>query len=126
MALTIVGVQQARQVLSDVWMDSALLIPGTSDYVTGGYSIPAVQLSGAKTIQAAWVSGTTLATVSTVDTNGVIGVPLLALAQVGSGGPGFTGYSTLLFYCYVVTTGVQVGSGGNLTGATWQITYLFN
>jgi hypothetical protein len=120
MALTIVGVQQARQNLSDVYQDTYLLIPGTSDYVTGGYVVTSITLSGAKLIQTVWVSGTN-ATASPAS-GGWYGVPVLAIAQVGTGGPGATGYTQFLFKVYVASTGVELASGGNLTGAIWQVT----
>jgi hypothetical protein len=104
-------------------MDTFLIVPGTSDYVTGGYALTATSFRLYPTaggIQAAWVSGAN----ATAQTWGVI--PTLAIAQMGgvSTGAGFEGYSQLLFYVYVLSTGAQVASGGNLTGAIWQLTVI--
>jgi hypothetical protein len=112
------GVQGARLYLGpDLQEDTFLIVPGTSDYVTGGYVLSNTALR-MKNIQQAFVTGAN----ATAQTWGVI--PTLAIAQLGgvSTGAGFTGYSQVLFYVYVLATGAQVGSGGNLTGAIWQLT----
>jgi hypothetical protein len=119
MALSIVGVQGARVPLAmDSWQDSFLFIPGTSDYVTGGYVITNTLLAGFASgkIRNAWVSGAN----STAQSNGAI--PTFALAQVGTGGGGWSGYTQFLFYVYVLSTGAQVASSGNLSGAIWEVT----
>lgn len=120
MALTVVLVQGARAMFGpDLLQDSKLCIPGTSDYVTGGYVISNT-LAGFKNIQSAWVSGTN-STFSPANT-GWYAVCVFALAQVGTGGSGFTGYSQFLLKVYVASTGVEAASGTNLTGAIIQVT----
>lgn len=114
------SVQGARQYLGPDCgeQENFLIVPGTSDYVTGGYVITntAVRM---KNITAAWVSGANATAIATW-----VGQPVFAFAQIGAAatGAGFTGYSQFLFYVYVVTTGAQAASGANLTGAIWQIT----
>ena len=114
-------VQGSRLVLGPgLWQDTFLIVPGTSDYVTGGYVISSLALRFNPTygIQSAWISGAN----ATAQTWGVI--PTLALAQIGATatGAGFEGYSQILFYAYVLSTGAQVANGGNLAGAVWQLT----
>lgn len=120
MALSIVNVQGSRSMLGELIQDSYLFIPGTSDYVTSGYSITNTLL-GLKTIQSAWITGVN----STVTGGTYLGFPVFALAEVGTAGPGFTGYTSFLFAVYQLTTTptfAQVGSGGNLTGCVWEVT----
>jgi len=113
------AVQGARVLLGpDLQQDTFLIVPGTSDYVTGGYAITNIACR-LKNIQTAWVSGANATAVATWNA-----VPVFAIAQIGgvSTGAGFTGYSQFLFYVYVLSTGSQAGSGANLTGAIWQVT----
>jgi hypothetical protein len=122
MALSIVNVQGSRSFLGELIQDTFLLIPGTSDYVTNGYVVTALA-TNFKTIQSAWVSGINAA----VATGGTyFGFPTFSLAQVGTSGPGFTGYSQFLFAVWFLnSTGpayAQVSSGGNLTGLIWEVT----
>jgi len=93
-----------------------LIAPGVSDYVTGGYVISS-QSCGLKNIQTAWVSGANATAIATWGAQ-----PLFALAQLATSGAGFTGYSQLLFYVYVLNGGAQAASGANLTGAIWELT----
>jgi hypothetical protein len=125
MALQIVGVQGARLTLGEgLWQDSYLFIPGTSDYVTGGYVITNTLLAGfaGGKLQSAWVSGQN-STVSGPPS--YLAFPVFALAQVGTGGGGFGGYSQFLFQVNTLTatpTYAQVANGGNLTGCIWEVT----
>lgn len=114
-------VQGSRLVLGPaVWEDTFVIAPGTSDYVTGGYSISALSLRFNPTygIQSAWISGAN-ATAQAYIVN-----PTLAIAQIGAttSGAGFEGYSSILFYVVVLATQAQVANGGNLTGAVWLLT----
>jgi len=115
------GVQGARAVIGPgIWQDTFVIAPGTSDYVTGGYSISALSLRLNPTygIQSAWVSGCN-STAQAYIVN-----PTLAIAQMGAvtTGAGFEGYSSILFYVVVLATQAQVASGGNLTGCVWLLT----
>ena len=111
-------VQGSRVALGiDLQQASFLIIPGSSDYVTGGYVLTAQMLTF-KGIQSAWVSGANATAIA-----GWVAVPVFAFAQLGlsaSPGAGFTGYSQFLLYVYVVTTGAQ--NSANLAGAIWQLT----
>lgn len=99
-------------------MDTFIIAPGTSDYVTGGYVITniAVRL---KNIQTAWVSGANATAVATWSLT-----PVFAFVQIGgtASGAGVTGYSQFLLYATVLATGAQAANGANLTGAVWQVT----
>jgi hypothetical protein len=120
MALSIVKVQGSRAVLGpDLQQESILAIPGTSDYVTNGYVITTTLTSFLK-IQTAWVSGSN-ATFSPAN-SGWYAECVFPLAQVGTGGPGFTGYAQFLLKVYVASTGVELANGGNLTGSIIQLT----
>lgn len=113
------AVQGARVLLGpDLQQDTFLIVPGTSDYVTGGYAITNIACR-LKNIQSAWVSGANATAVATW-----VGEPVFAFAQIGATatGAGFTGYSQFLFYVWVLSTQAQAGSGANLTGAIWQVT----
>ncbi len=113
------AVQGARVLLGpDLQQDTFLIVPGTSDYVTGGYAITNIACR-LKNIQSAWVSGANATAVATW-----VGEPVFAFAQIGAAatGAGFTGYSQFLFYVWVLSTQAQAGSGANLTGAIWQVT----
>jgi hypothetical protein len=119
------GVQGSRLFLGPDGgvQDTFIIAPGTSDYVTGGYVITntACRL---KNIQTAWVTG---GNVTAFPANsGWYPVIVFALAQIGAvaGGAGFTGYSQFLFKLYVASTGVELGSGGSVAGAIWQVTVL--
>ncbi len=112
-------VQGSRVLLGpDLQQDTFLIVPGTSDYVTGGYAITNIACR-LKNIQSAWVSGANATAVATW-----VGEPVFAFAQIGAAatGAGFTGYSQFLFYVWVLSTQAQAGSGANLTGAIWQVT----
>jgi hypothetical protein len=121
LATPIPGVQGSHALLGigQQWK-SFLIVPGTSDYVTGGYALTAIQLGFNPTygIQKAWVS---LANATAVATWGA--VPLVTFVQIGgtSTGAGTVGYTQILFYVYVLNGGAQAGSGANLTGAIWQL-----
>ncbi len=113
------AVQGSRVLLGpDLQQESFLIVPGTSDYVTGGYAITNIACR-LKNIQSAWVSGANATAVATW-----VGEPVFAFAQIGAAatGAGFTGYSQFLFYVWVLSTQAQAGSGANLTGAIWQVT----
>jgi hypothetical protein len=105
----------------DLQQATFLIIPGTSDYVTGGYVITAAACR-LKNIQYADITG------CNTTAQGYTVLPTFPLAQLsepaGTAGYGFTGYSQFLFYLAVITTGVQVASGFNLTGTIWQITVM--
>src|SRR5271166_835294 len=106
MALSIVRVQDSRSpVTVGIQQESFLLIPGTSDYVTNGYVITAAAV-GFKNVQLVSIDGT--------NATGLAWNPyaVFALAQVGTGGPGFGGYTQFLFALFVITTGVQLANGG--------------
>jgi len=94
---------------------SWLIVPGTSDYVTGGYAITATML-GYSLLQQAWVSE------ANATATGYEAFCVFALAQLAGSSMGETGYSQFLFKVDVVTTGSQVGSGGNLAGCKWAVT----
>lgn len=120
MALTVNSVQGSRVVLGpDLQQETRLLVPGTSDYVTNGYVVTAA-LCGLLKIQTAWVSGTN-ATFSPA-TGGWYAECVFALAQLATSNAGFTGYSQFLLKVYVASTGVELASGGNLTGSLIQVT----
>lgn len=97
--------------------DSFLIVPGVSDYVTNGYAITALQCRMSK-VQRAWVSALN-ATAS-----GYVPQCVFPIVQIGAvqGGAGFSGYAQFLFKLLVVTTGVEVANGANLTGAVWAVT----
>lgn len=103
----------------DLQEDSFLIVPGTSDYVTNGYVITAIAARMLK-IQRAWVSA------FNATATGYTPQCVFPIAQMGAvaGGAGFTGYSQFLFKLLVVTTGVEVANGANLTGAVWAVTVL--
>src|ERR1700690_145857 len=116
------SVQGSRLLLGiDLQQDTFLIVPGTSDYVTAGYVITNTACR-MKNIQSAWISGSN-ATASPAS-GGWYGLIVFALAQIGgvSTGQGFTGYSQFLFKVMVASTGVELGAGGNLAGAIWQVT----
>ena len=124
LAVPLPGVQNSHALLGPgQQMKSFLIVPGTSDYVTGGYAITSINTGYNPTygIQQAWVSG---ANATAVATWGAI--PVIALAQIGgvSTGAGFEGYTQILFYVYVLNGGAQAASGANLTGAIWQLTLI--
>ena len=108
---------------SGIWEATFLIIPGTSDYVTNGYVLSALNLRcySPNGIMGAWVSA------QNATATGYVPQPTLALAQVGTGvESGFEGYAQLLFVVCQQTTSAgplpQVGSGGNLTGCIWALT----
>lgn len=100
----------------ELQQETFLIVPGTSDYVTGGYVITAAQCRLLK-IQYADTSG------MNATASGFTPVPVFAFVQIGAvaTGAGFTGYSQFLFKVLVVTTGVEVGNGANLAGCVWQL-----
>jgi hypothetical protein len=126
LANPLAAVQGARIVLGPgIWEDTFVIAPGTSDYVTGGYSITAaaLRLNPTYGIMSAWVSGCNAAA------NGYVVQPTLVIAQIGAtaAGAGFEGYSSILFWVGwtgAALSGVlaQVGSGQNLTGCIWLLT----
>src|ERR1035438_9029414 len=112
-------VQGSRAVVGPgIWQDTYVIAPGTSDYTTNGYVITALALRMNPTygIQTAWISGANATAIA-----GWVAVPVFAIAQFGgtAGGSGFEGFSQLLLYFYVVTTGAQVCSGARLSGNIW-------
>jgi hypothetical protein len=118
------GVQNSHALLGPgQQIKSFLIVPGTSDYVTGGYVLTCAQLGFNPTygIQQAWISGANATAVATWNA-----VPVITFSQIGgvSTGAGFEGYTQILFYVYVLSTGSQAGSGANLTGAIWQLTVI--
>lgn len=122
MALTtpLPEVQGSRQLIGpDLQAASYLIIPGVSDYVTGGYVITAAGCR-LKNIQLASIDGNNATAL------GWNAYCVFSLAQLtepaGTAGYGFSGYSQFLFYLAVVTTGVQAGAGSNITGAIWTVT----
>ena len=122
------AVQGARAVLGPaLWMDTFLIVPGTSDYVTNGYVIKssALRLNPTYGIQAAWVSG------QNSTAAGYVPQVTLALAQLGatSTGAGFEGYSQLNFQVFVTGTASgdvlnEAANGANLTGCVWLLTVI--
>jgi hypothetical protein len=100
------------------WQDTFLIVPGVSDYVTGGYAITATQCR-LKNIQTANVTGANATAVATWGAETVF-----SFVQIGgvATGAGITGYSQFLFYVYVLIGSAQVGSGASLSGAVWQVT----
>lgn len=118
MAVTVTRVQDSRVMLGPgMVQESFLVIPGSSDYTTGGYSITASAL-GFKNIQSVSIDGSNSTGVSWTP------IPVFAFAQVGSAtaSPGNAGYTSFKFYVAVITTGAQVASLGDLSGAIWCIT----
>jgi hypothetical protein len=120
------AVQGARIVLGPaIWEDTYLIVPGTSDYVTGGYVITALSLRcySVNGIMCAWVSG------QNSTAAGYVPQVTLALAQIGatSTGAGFEGYAQLKFQVFLTGTASgdvlnEAGSGANLTGCVWLLT----
>ena len=119
MALTITKVQDSRTNMSvGLVQETWLLAPGTSDYVTNGYPVTAIATTLYK-IQSADVNGQNAAAL------GWNAYCVFPIAQIASGvniGQGESGYAQFLFALFVITTGVQLGSGGNASGAIWQVT----
>jgi hypothetical protein len=117
MALSVVGVQDSRAYLAPgITQKSFLAVPGTSDYVTGGYAITATLVECVK-IQSAWISGVNATAAATWGFE-----PIFAFAQLTTSNAGESGYAQFLLYAYVLSTGAQAASGANLTGAIIQIT----
>jgi hypothetical protein len=115
------GVQGSRYLIGiDLQVDTKLIVPGVSDYVTGGYAITALA-TGFKNIQQAIITGGN--STAFPANSGWYAECVFPIAQIGgvSTGAGFTGYSQFLFKVYVASTGVELASGGNLTGAIWQV-----
>lgn len=112
-------IQGSRVVFGpDLQQETVLIVPGVSDYVTGGYPITSI-MCRMKNVQTAWLSGANATAVATWDAQ-----PIFAIAQIGAvaGGAGFTGYSQFLLLVVVQATGLQAANGANLTGAIWQVT----
>lgn len=103
----------------ELQQETFLIVPGANDYVTNGYPITAAQCR-LKNIQQAFVSGQNAAS------TGFDAFCVFALAQMGAvqAGVGFTGYAQFLFKVLVVTTGVEVANGGQLSGSIWEVTVL--
>jgi hypothetical protein len=117
MALGIYGVQDSRVLLGPfAEQKSWLLIPGTSDYVTGGYVVTAQNVSLGH-IQSVTISGLNATAIATWEF-----APVFAFAELGTAGPGVSGYTQFLLYAYVLSTGAQVASGFNLSGSIIQVT----
>ena len=123
LALPLPGVQGARLLLGPDGgvQDTFLIVPGTSDYVTGGYVVSATNCR-LKNIQTAWVTGGN--STAFPANSGWYPEIVFAFAQIGgtSTGAGFTGYSQFLFKLYVASTGVELASGGSVAGSIWQVT----
>jgi len=124
MAVTVSGIQGSKFYLGpDLVGDAKLIVPGTSDYVTGGYAITA-QLCGFGHLQQAWVSGgNSTAFPSSGGWYAVCVFPIVQFGAVATGA-GFTGYTQFLFKVYVASTGVEAASGTNLTGNVWSVMLL--
>ena len=92
-----------------------LVIPGVSDYVTGGYAITAAQCR-MKQIYAVSIDGQN----STVMSNSWDGFIVLncTLSTSGLALP----VTSFNFWVALGTTGVQVAASTNLTGTIWTIT----
>jgi hypothetical protein len=103
------------------WQETFLIVPGTSDYVTLGYPITAVQCR-LKSIQTANVTGGNV--VAFPASGGWYAECVFPIVQMGAvaSGAGFTGYSQFLFKIYVASTGVELAVGGSLAGAVWMVT----
>ena len=115
------GVQGSRYLLGvDLQVDTKLIVPGTSDYVTGGYAVTAIAC-GFKLLQQAIVTGGN-STAFPANT-GWYAVCVFPFVQIGgvSTGAGVSGYSQFLFKVYVASTGVEVASGVSLAGNIWQV-----
>jgi len=121
------AVQGSRLVLGPgLWEDTFLIVPGTSDYVTGGYVISALALRSLSTngIMCAWISG------QNSTAAGYVPQVTLALAQMGavSTGAGFEGYSQLKFQVFnsPAAAGIapltEAAAGFNFAGAIWLLT----
>jgi hypothetical protein len=117
------GVQGSRLFLGPDGgvQDTFLIVPGTSDYVTGGYAVTNVACR-LKNIQTAWVTGGN--STAFPASGGWYPEIVFAFVQIGavSTGAGVTGYSQFLFKLYVASTGVELASGGSVAGAIWQVT----
>lgn len=112
--LPLPGVQGARYYLGpDLQADTKLVVPGTSDYTTGGYVITAVEC-GFKLIQSAVVVEQNAAA------TGWYALPVFAIAQLSTSNAGFSGYSQFLLKLLIVTTGVEPTANSNITG-TWAL-----
>jgi len=123
MALTVARVQDSRIALGpQLWQENFLLIPGVSDYVTGGYSltpalfsmgkIQAIDVLNTNTTGLAWV-GLALFTFNT-----------WTLAQTGgiSQTVGASGYTSANFWVGTAYgSSNQVSASTNLTGAIWEV-----
>ena len=119
MALSITRVQDSRTNLGlGLVQESWLLAPGTSDYVTNGYVITASAV-GLKLIQSADINGENA---TALGWNGYCVFPLAQIATGANAGQGESGYTQFLFALFVITTGVQLGAGGNATGSIWTVT----
>ncbi|HXN71543.1 MAG TPA: hypothetical protein VN861_03205 [Candidatus Acidoferrales bacterium] len=122
MALTVVGIQESHVLLGlGLMQRSYLAVPGTSDYVTGGYAITTT-LTGFLKLQTAWISGSN--STASPASGGWYAECVFPIAQFGAvaTGAGFDGYAQFLLKVYVASTGVELASGGNLTGAIWAFT----
>lgn len=124
LATPLPGVQGSRVLLGiDLQMDTKLIVPGTSDYVTGGYAITAIQC-GFKLLQQAWVTGGNAAAFPA--NSGWYVECVFPFVQIGgvATGSGVSGYSQFLFKVYVASTGVELGAGLSLAGNVWQVILL--
>jgi hypothetical protein len=106
MALTIKEIPDTRQYLGINGIQATFIfVPGTSDYVTGGYVISAASL-GLGHIWGADFLGANSGAAGTYFT--------FVLAQTNPPTPGLTSVN---LFAYVSTTGLQVANGANLSGA---------
>lgn len=116
-------VQGSRMVLGPDGGSQAtfLIVPGSADYVTGGYPVTASNCR-LKNIQTANVVGGNATAFPA--SAGWYAEIVFAIAQIGAvaTGAGFTGYSQFLFKVYVASTGVELAAAGQLTGAIWMVT----
>ena len=118
------GVQGSELFLGPAMREkSILIVPGTSDYVTGGYVVSALQAGFLSTygIMMAWVSG------QNSTAAGYVPQITLALAQLATSGAGFEGYAQFKFQVFVTGTASgdvlnEASSGVNLSGAIWVVT----
>lgn len=103
----------------DLQAETILIVPGTSaDYAAHGYVITAVAC-GFQMIQQAIVTGGN-ATAYPANSGWYV-QPVFPETQLSTSNEGFTGYSQFLFKVFVASTGIEIATTVNLTGAVWQV-----
>jgi len=93
-----------------------LLIPGTSDYPTGGYVVSGLQLRMPKGIFSASIDGWN----STANGLGYGFNVILGMTLASNNIPIVA--TSFALYAYVLTTSLQVANGQNLSGAIFSVT----